>query len=159
MIIVLIRVDGNSRIGLGHIYRGLALAEILKGKYLIEFITRIDTIVSPLQESGFNYSFIPDIVKFVDEPNWIKDNYSKETIIVLDGYEFNQKYQQKIKDLNFKLVYIDDLAQGLQKADLVINHSPWVKIIDYKTEKYTKLALGMDYAILRPRFLEAAKKK
>ena len=159
MIIVLIRVDGNSRIGLGHIYRGLALAEILKGKYLIEFITRIDTIVSPLQESGFNYSFIPDIVKFVDEPNWIKDNYSKETIIVLDGYEFNQKYQQKIKDLNFKLVYIDDLARGVQKADLVINHSPGVKAGDYKTAAYTKLALGLNYALLRKSFIEFNRKK
>jgi len=156
---IIIRVDGNFKIGLGHIYRGLALAEMLKDEYLIEFVTRFDTTISPLQNSGFDYIFIPEAIKFKDESNWFKENYSKRTIIVLDGYDFNQEYQQKIKDLNYKLVYIDDLSKGIQKADIVINHSPGVKPSDYKADQHVKFALGTKYALLRPTFLEAAKEE
>lgn len=151
---VIIRVDGNPNIGLGHIYRGLALAEMLKNKFVIEFVTRTDTTISPIQNSEFDYIFISEEIELYDEPNWFKENYSTDTLLVLDGYQFNEFYQQKIKELNYKLIYIDDLAKGKQKADLVINHSPGIKISDYKTEKYTKLALGLKYALLRKSYIE-----
>ena len=156
---VIIRVDGNYNIGLGHIYRGIALAEILKDKFVIEFVTRTKTTISPIQDSGFDYTFVPENVELNEEHNWFKENYTRETIIVLDGYHFNEAYQQKIKKQDYKLVYIDDLVEGTQKADLVINHSPGVKESDYKTEVYTKLALGLKYALLRKSFIEFDRKK
>jgi UDP-2,4-diacetamido-2,4,6-trideoxy-beta-L-altropyranose hydrolase len=151
---VIIRVDGNSNIGLGHVYRGIALAEMLKDEFGVEFITRIDTTISPIKESGFDFIYIPEGVALLDEPNWVKANYSTDAIIVLDGYNFIETYQQKLKDLNYRLVYIDDLTQGTQKADLVINQSPGVKKSAYKAEKYTKFALGLNYALLRKSFIE-----
>ena len=156
---VIIRVDGNSNIGLGHIYRGIALAEMLKEEFTIEFITRKNTTISPIKESGFNYTYIPKTVDFSKEPIWIKKNYPTDTIVVLDGYDFNETYQQKIKDLDYKLVYIDDLAQGTQKADLVINHSPEINESDYEKEDYTDLALGLNYALLRKPFIKFERKK
>ncbi len=156
---VIIRVDGNSSIGLGHIYRGIALAEMLKEEFAVEFITKENTTISPIKKSEFNYTYIPKIVVLSEEPIWIKKNYPINTIVVLDGYGFTEDYQQKIKDANFKLVYIDDLVQGTQKADLVINHSPGINESDYKTEPYTLLALGIDYGILRPTFLNVAKQE
>ena len=149
---VIIRVDGNSSFGLGHIYRGIALAEILKEEFTIEFITSLNTTISPIKESDFNYYYIPKSIDLLEEPIWLKENYSIDTIVVLDGYKFKQSYQQRIKDCGFRLVYIDDLAEGTQKADLVINHSPGAKESDYKTEEYTKLALGLKYALLRKSF-------
>ncbi len=151
---VVIRVDGNTKIGLGHIYRGIALADILKDNYIVEFVTRKNSTISPIQDLEFNYKFIPDEVKFYKESNWFKENYSIDTIIVLDGYDFDELYQQKIKNLNYRLVYIDDFAKGKQRADLVINHSPGVVESDYKKEKYTDLALGLKYALLRKSFIE-----
>ena len=156
---VIIRVDGNSNIGLGHVYRGIALAEMLKEEYVVEFVTRMDTTISPIKESGFNYTYIPKIIDFSDEPIWIKNNYSTDTIVVLDGYDFKEDYQQKIKNSNFKLVYIDDLAQGTQKADMVINHSPGAKEVDYRHEEYTKFALGLCYALLRKPFISFDRSK
>ena len=156
---VVIRVDGNSTIGLGHIYRGLALADMLKDVFVIEFVTRLTTTISPILGSGFGYTIIPEEVKFYNEPNWFKDNYSIETIIILDGYSFNKAYQQKIKTLKYKLVYVDDLALGKQVADLVINHSPGIKESDYEISKYTELALGLNYALLRKPFIEVDRKE
>jgi len=156
---VIIRVDGNSSIGLGHLYRGIALAEILKERYNIEFVTKISTTISPIKESGFSLTYIPSTVSFSEEPIWIKNNYVTDSIIVLDGYEFTEYYQQKIKKFNFKLVYIDDFAKGIQKADLVINHSPNAQKSNYKCEYYTKLALGLEYALLRKRFINFDRNK
>ncbi len=156
---VVIRLDGDSDIGLGHIYRGLALADILKRKFGIEFVVRTSTTISPIKESGFDYTFIPATVTLVDEPNWFKENYTTDSIIVLDGYSFTKGYQKKIKELNYKLVYIDDLVEGKQVADLVINHCPGVKESDYKIEEGTKLALGLNFALLRKSFIEFNRNK
>lgn len=150
---VIIRVDGNSQIGLGHVYRGIALAEMLIEDFIIKFVTKKDTTISPIKEAGFEFAYIPQSVSLMDEPEWLNRNFP-ETIIVLDGYAFDEDYQQRIKDFNFKLVYVDDLLKGVQKADVVINHSPGVAKSDYKTEIYTKLALGLKYALLRKSFID-----
>ena len=155
---VLIRVDGNSQIGLGHIYRSIALAEMLKDEFEIEFISKSDSTINPIQDADFKHIFLPDNVILLKEPLWFRENYSADTIIVLDGYDFTETYQRKIKEFNFKLVYIDDLAKGFQKADLVINHSPGIKESDYKADPYTKFALGLNYPLLRKPFIEAARK-
>lgn len=150
---IIVRVDGNSNIGLGHIYRGIALAEMLKNDFDVSFITRVTSTTSPITDAKFNFELIPNNLELINEPDHFNKRLPKNTIIVLDGYDFTEEYQQKIKNYNFKLVYIDDLAIGTQKADLVINHSPGIKESNYKCEVYTKLALGLDYALLRQSFV------
>jgi len=150
---VIIRVDGSSNIGLGHIYRGIALAEMLKNDFEINFITKSTSTTSPLTDAGYKFDLLPANIELLKEPYFFNETLPENTIIVLDGYDFTEKYQQKIKEHNYKLVYIDDLAIGTQKADLVINHSPGIIKSDYKTENYTKLALGLDYALLRQSFI------
>ena len=150
---IIIRVDGNSNTGLGHIYRGIALAEMLSNKFRIEFLCNSVSNVSPIINSNFTCKLIPPNIKFVDEVDYIKKVASKDTIIVLDGYDFNQQYQEKIKQALFKLVYIDDLQEGIQQADFVINHSPSASIDNYKYKSYTKFALGFEYSMLRQSFI------
>ena len=154
---IIIRVDGNPQIGLGHIYRGIALAEMLKDEFEISFLTKKNTTVSPINDAGFKYKYLPDITT-IDEPAWLKQNVDNKSIIICDGYEFKSEYQKQIKQCGFKLVFIDDLSAWHMYADIVINHSPGVKKSDYSRESYTKLALGFDYAILRPAFLKAVEK-
>ena len=153
---VVIRVDGNSNIGLGHIYRGIALAEMLKDEFSVSFYTRHDSTTVPIIDAGFKFENIPEEIELSEEPQYFNSIFSKETIIVLDGYDFKEDYQKQIKTHNFKLVYIDDLTEGTQQADLVINHSPNTKKSDYKTESNTTLALGFDYALLRQSFLRTS---
>jgi len=155
---VILRVDGNSNIGLGHIYRGIALAEMVRNDFDVSFVSRQDSTISPIAEAGFDYDILPEI-NLIDEPEWFKENINNNAIIVCDGYEFKAEYQKKIKEKGFKLVYIDDMVEYHMYADLVINHAPGIKESDYKAESYTKFALGLDYVLLRPAFLEAAKHK
>lgn len=156
---IVIRVDGNSNMGLGHIYRGLALAEMLKDQFDVFFILGQMTTATPIKASGFNYILVPEDVELLVEPKWMSDFLTTNTIIILDGYQFKENYQVKLKESEFKLIYIDDLELGTQRADFIVNHNPGVKESDYKKAEYTKFALGFNYAMLRPSFLEIAKHK
>jgi len=148
---VVIRVDGNSNVGLGHVYRGIAIAEILKKEFEILFLIKASTTIEPIANAGFLYQFIPDEV---NELNWLSENVNHKNIVVLDGYSFNEAYQAILKRNGYRLVYIDDLVDGNQKADIVINHALGLKETDYKTASYTKLALGIKYVLLRNLFFD-----
>lgn len=155
---IIFRADGSAKEGLGHLYRLFALVEMLKNDFECVFLTKetSTTNVIPLE---YNTKLIPDAVSLIDEASWISENYSIGTsILIADGYQFNASYQQNIKRKGFKLIYIDDLSSEYIYADLVINHSPHINENDFKSEPHTKFALGTKYAILRPLFIEAAKK-
>lgn len=154
---ILCRADGNSEIGLGHVYRMLAIAAFYKETYELIFITKESTTSSIIPKE-FTVNFIPESVSILEEPQWISNKFSfSNHIIIADGYQFVSSYQKEIKKQGFTLIYIDDLVQEHQYADVVINHSPYTKIDHYKSETYTQFALGTSYAMLRPLFNEAAK--
>jgi UDP-2,4-diacetamido-2,4,6-trideoxy-beta-L-altropyranose hydrolase len=156
---IIIRVDGSPEIGLGHIYRGIALAEMLKEDFSVTFIVKSSSTISPIKEAGFHILILPEDINMSKEPEWLIQNFQTDSIIILDGYQFLENYQRILKNKGFKLVYVDDLVEFHMYADLVINHAPGVKPEDYSAESYTKFALGPKYAILRPVFLEATKQK
>jgi UDP-2,4-diacetamido-2,4,6-trideoxy-beta-L-altropyranose hydrolase len=153
---VLIRVDGNRSIGLGHIYRGIALAEMICDYFTTFFVLNRQSDVKVFQEVNLDYIKLPKEIKTGEEPEWINKNYSEDTLIVLDGYHFDENYQRKIKEYGFKLVYIDDLVDRKMYADLVINYLPWVSEEDYEHESYTRFALGAEYVIMRKPFLKVS---
>lgn len=156
---ILFRADGNSTVGLGHLYRLFSLVESIKDLFKFSFLTKENSTLSIIPEE-YKTLCIPDSVSIEDEPLWLVQNFnSSDYIIIADGYEFNSKYQKSIKDFGYTLIYVDDLVKDYMYADLVINHSPHVKKLDFKSETYTKFALGMDYAILRPKFIEIAKER
>lgn len=155
---IIFRADGNSSTGLGHLFRLFALVEIYKDKFEYEILTQGSSTLEVIPNS-YNVSTIPEIIDIDKEPNWLSENYPpSKFLIIADGYQFVTSYQKKIKDKGYKLIYIDDLANVHMHADLVINHSPYIKEKHYSKNSYTKLALGTKYAMLRPLFLKEAKK-
>ncbi len=154
---ILFRADGNSEIGLGHLYRIFALLELFKEAYDVLLVTSAQSTVSAIPQ-GCSYSLIPETVSVRQEPEWLHENYpSSEYRIVADGYGFDADWQRSLKAKGYHLSYIDDFCKEHMYADVVINHSLSVRASDYSCEPYTKLALGTKYAILRPSFLEAAR--
>ncbi len=154
---ILFRADGNHTIGLGHLFRLFSLIEMFKEHYDCILLTKADTPqdVIPKHYQIANMSSDIDDHK---EADWIAKHYpSSEYILVLDGYQFNALYQQKLKQHGYFLLYIDDLVQEHMYADIVVNHSANAKKEDYQAELYTQFALGTDYAMLRPLFLQQAK--
>ncbi len=157
---IIFRVDGSSTIGLGHISRCCALADMLKENFEIYFYTRADAqpVIKDIKQYSTKVVKLNNNISYNEEAvEWISVLEGNE-IIVLDGYNFNTNYQQKIKEKGCKLVCIDDIHAYYFFADAVINHAPGINEKDYSTEPYTQLYLGTDYVLLKKMFLEEALK-
>lgn len=158
-ITILFRVDGNSKIGLGHIYRCIAIADMVSSVFKCEFIVSEASTVQNIIQEKYVCHQIPGKVAAYEEAEWIKTNFNRNVIIILDGYHFDSQYQKKLKETGVKLVYIDDLFEQHMYADIVINHSPDIKSSVYRKESYTKLCLGLEYVLLRKSFLNNSAKE
>ncbi|MDP3467532.1 MAG: UDP-2,4-diacetamido-2,4,6-trideoxy-beta-L-altropyranose hydrolase [Daejeonella sp.] len=151
---IYIRTDGSLSIGLGHLMRCIALAQMLNSEFEPIFVCRHipESIKDDLNKAGFE-------VIFIESEDDFYSLISDKDMVVLDGYSFDIEYQKKVKSLSGKLIYIDDLHETEFVADLIINHAPGVSQSDYRATKSTQFALGLDYVLLRPAFLEQAQKK
>ena len=155
---LILRADGTSTSGLGHLFRLIALATMFEDEYEIIFLTKKKSIAEVIPKE-LNKRIIPNDISLNNEPEWIAKNYkSNEFIIIADGYQFNTNYQRQIKEFEFRLVYIDDLATEKMYADIVVNHSIGLTINNFNSVKETTFALGPSYAVLRPTFINAAMK-
>ncbi|MCT4628555.1 UDP-2,4-diacetamido-2,4,6-trideoxy-beta-L-altropyranose hydrolase [Winogradskyella sp.] len=156
---LIFRADGNSETGLGHMFRLFALVEIYKDNYDYIFITRSNSTLDVIPKE-YNLQVIPESIEINEEPIWLEENFtSNEYFIIADGYHFNSNYQLALKNMGYKLMYIDDLAKEKMYADIVVNHSLTLTPSDFEGSKDTIYALGAKYAVLRPSFLQEASQK
>ena len=143
------RTDYNNKIGLGHYFRCLSIAEILEADFNINFVFNNNyTFENRFNIEKYNFHYVNSESDFL---NIIKPN----SIVVIDSYEFNEDIQQKINCLNVKLIVIDDLNQILFDCDAIINHGLFFEEKDYKCASLrTKFYLGLDYLMIRKEFRE-----
>jgi spore coat polysaccharide biosynthesis predicted glycosyltransferase SpsG/RimJ/RimL family protein N-acetyltransferase len=111
-----------------------------------------DPLGDEIKKNGYN------LILIEQESDFLKI-IQKQHIIVLDGYHFDSEYQKLIKKTGAGLICIDDLCEGEFYADLIINHAPNIPESRYKRQANTSLGLGLEFALLRPLFLEQAQRK
>lgn len=156
---VILRADGNTQIGLGHVYRLIAMCEILSPKFECHFAIHNpgEKVKELIQE------YCPVIELMADNPvqelEELKGIISKMDTVVLDGYNFNIDYMQSLRQLCDKLVVVDDMADRPLSADIIINHGRSGIEDIYKGSGAKKILCGFDYLLLRKQFLQAAKKQ
>lgn len=143
------RADASATIGYGHFVRTLALADMLKDDFECTFFT-----TSP---SAYQIGEMEKVCAFValNEDTKFEAFLSLLTgdeIVVLDNYFFTTQYMQQIKDKGCKLVCVDDMHNRHYVSDVVINHVLTDESL-FSHEPYTRLCLGMRYALLRKPFL------
>jgi len=157
-----LRADGNSDIGLGHIFRTLSIGEMVRNLYTLHFITREPSasMEKAILDVCTSLVLIPDAISISGEAEWmanLKDE--RHTIFVLDGYNFDTEYQRTLRSPTSKVISIDDVYSYHFVADAVINHAPAINRSLYSLEEYTRFCGGLKYAILQAQFLDIAKAK
>lgn len=156
---LVIRADASTQIGTGHLMRCLALAQAWKDAgHKVIFITACqnENLLQRLKEEGFDIH-LPAIL-YPDAGDW---EYTKNILaaypsawVVLDGYHFDEVYQQQVKELGHRLLVIDDMAHLKHYyADIVLNQNLHAEQLQYSCEPYTRLLLGTRYVLLRREFL------
>src|SRR6186997_1817487 len=101
------RADGNSNIGLGHIYRCIAVSEMLPSYLKMIFIIREPSeAIKNLINRYFSSAIFLEEAEFSDEAEYISDLLSSNDIIILDGYNFNTQYQSRLKAKGVRIICI-----------------------------------------------------
>ena len=158
---VYFRADGNSAIGLGHIYRSLSLMNMIKDDYQCILLTKKVPYSLKSEIDSKQYDVVEiSIPKEIQELEYLKNNIlTPKDIVVLDGYSFDTNYQIELKRMVQAVVCIDDLKKGHFVCDAIINHAPQIESSEYSKEKYTRFYSGLAYSLLRPKFLSISKLK
>lgn len=146
------RGDGNLNIGMGHIMRLSAMAYRLKEESTPKFcLVNSDKRVKKYL-SRLNY----DYLEYINDYEFL-NSVNKNSIVIVDGYNFSTNFFQNLKNKGSKVIYIDDLITNNLPVDIIINHSPGIKKSDYILKPKTKLFLGLDYCLIRNSFLDKNK--
>lgn len=135
-------VAGNHKVGLGHAYRTVMLAnELVRNQ--IEFIFTEKNLLAKDYVSKFNYP-----IKVVPEGSLLDEiKSSSPDLVINDILDTDKSYIKKIKDLKIKVVNFEDLGTGIEYADLVFNAL-------YPTQlPYSHVMSGADFFCLRDEFL------
>ena len=162
---VFIRCDGGTHIGMGHVVRCLALANMLRDYFDVSFVLQEteESVYQWITQQGFRYTTLSRTTDYeMDCTNLLAVLNEKDRntgVVVLDGYHFKTTYQQAIQQLGYKVIAIDDLHSWHHTANAIINHAPDVSPSTYDCEAHTRLLLGLDYALLRPEILDASRSK
>ena len=159
---LVIRADADSKIGIGHLMRCLALAQSWKANNgEITFISTCnnEALLSRIQDNGFHLVRLKEA--YPNPEDWqvmsrvLVDNDA--AWVVLDGYHFDSDYQLGIKEKGCRLLVIDDTAHlEYYHADIVLNQNINANLLRYSSEPRTLLLLGTQYVLLRPEFLSRA---
>lgn len=145
--------------GLGHIYRCMAIAEMVRPSYQVIFIIKgLTSTVSDIVKSSVDSTIDLDpAVRLDDECNFLATQIElNNALFILDGYHFEAEYQLQLKRKKAKVICIDDIHSTFFHSDYVINHAGGIKDDQYSMADYTSLFIGPKYAIVRNQFLTFA---
>lgn len=157
---IILRADASKKIGFGHFYRMLALADYLKEDFMCYFYSfnadgiGVNLIGNKVRELDNICRYVPIGAPSLDDFNLkFLDFITPDDIVVLDNYYYSTEFQLKIKDIGCKLVCVDDMHDRHMVCDLLMTPSPFSRN-DFSLEPYTKFAGGIEWAFLREPFFQ-----
>lgn len=156
---LLIRADGDSQIGIGHVMRCLALAQAWQetgGSAGVALAKVTPGLETRLRSEGLNLHYLTCLPGSGEDAQQTIElaRQTGAAWVVIDGYHFDVDYQQALKQANLRLLVVDDYGHaGHYYADLVLNQNIYAEASLYsRRESYTHLLLGTRYALLRREF-------
>ncbi|MDD4236331.1 MAG: UDP-2,4-diacetamido-2,4,6-trideoxy-beta-L-altropyranose hydrolase [Bacteroidales bacterium] len=159
---VLFRLNAGMVAGLGHLIRCLLLGDAFNKKNIDSyFLIKTDNqemIHSFLKDEEIikqNYKTLQGELTKEEDVEIIKNNYYNNfSFLILDHYDHDIIYQEKLKRHGIKWAQFDFEAKNKILANVVINANISANENDYKkiTNQNTGLCIGYKYAIIRQSF-------
>jgi len=149
---IVLRADGGNTLGFGHLYRILALANLLIPNEIV-------IVTNKNQEFLLGYDFLKkfnyEIVTVENDFDFFTftENYNPD-IIINDILDTTESYITSLKKNSKYIVNLEDLGSGSKKADLVINELYPSATLSENDNEFS----GVEYSILNSLF-ELKKKK
>lgn len=161
---IIVRADGNAKIGAGHLMRCLTVAEMMD-KNRILFVCADEDSAALAMEQGFcAFVLNTDYQDMISEiPVWERMKAQgvgglglEAVTILVDSYYVNNEYLQNLRNYG-KVVLLDDMAQEIKAADVLINYNAFAKTEMYETFVKvvdTAIYTGSSYIPVRPDFVQ-----
>lgn len=162
---IIIRADGNAKIGAGHLMRCLTIGEALAKKLGtfrdICFVCADEQSAAMASEAGFPTKVLGTDYRDMESelPYWEQlvqeGGPQAQNRILVDSYYVTDVYLQRLKTFG-KLYLLDDLQEHAYPADVVINYNAFADVEVYR-ELYrgteTECLVGSAYVPIRSQFL------
>ena len=115
---IIFRVDGDNEIGLGHVYRMVTLANRMAFNHKVFFLMNENKKLGIKKVSEYNYPTIT----FKDKKELLKKiEKINPDIVINDILDTDKEYIFNLKRRGYFVVNFEDLGEGSEYADLVIN--------------------------------------
>ena len=155
---VLIRADAGAAVGSGHLMRMLALAGgCRKLGFQVTFATNEipGSISQKIHDAGCSEVSISGVAGSeadAAETLCVANELGADWL-VLDGYCFDDDYQEAVKPDSSRLMVIDDFGHAEHyNADLLLNQNAYADASRYYDLPDTKVLCGIRYTMLKPEF-------
>lgn len=141
---VLFNIIASNKVGLGHAYRSLTIANLIKKNYNIYFLVKKNhyETASKLFKKKYKiyvYNSSKELKKI------LKKNFA---IVINDRLDNSLSYMKILKKFNCKIVNIEDNGTGLHLSDIKIN-----ELGDSNKNNNNNIYYGYKYFLLRNEFL------
>ncbi len=151
------RVDGDSKIGIGHAIRCLALAQEWMSRggsacFISNSLSQ--TLCERVGAEGVKVRRISRSLSLSEDAaqTGLIANEHSAAWLVIDGYAFPATYLESIRALKLKILAIDDLGdRDLSSASLVLNQNVYAHESLYPN--CSNLLLGTKFSLLRKEFI------
>ena len=157
--ILLIRADANVAMGTGHAMRCLALAQAWQdagGSAVFAMVDHSPSVRERIAKESIEVlALSAQAGTNEDATQTIALARSRDAAwVVVDGYQFEQAFQQDLRAAGLKTLFLDDYGHAEHYyADLVLNQNVSAVASAYKRrEPHTRLLLGPQYCLLRREF-------
>jgi len=155
----IIRADGNTAIGMGHVMRCLSIADAMKDRNIEPvFMTADNDCVAMIGDRGYEVcvlgtdyrdmeSELPLIREFLRQRT--KD-VDASSVILVDSYQVTSKYYEELR-IMAKVACLEDMGQSYP-VDLLINYNIYGPKLVYDNKITHAILLGTGYQPLRREF-------
>lgn len=115
---IVLRVDGDNEIGLGHVYRMITLASRMAFNHKVFFLMNDNKKMGIEKVKEYNYP----VITFQKEKELFETlEEIKTDIVINDILDTDKEYIINLRKRRYFIVNFEDLGEGSEFADIVIN--------------------------------------